>query len=174
MLRSGLNWSPHLKEKSEFSLRSHSQGLDILCQSWWMSYIPSPGIWGGISHLEIPCYCKSLRLWWQLRLFWSMPVAHYSLVSWRLKCSCLIKIIGLHVAVSGWYLIAYDAQEIILDELIILSSFKYNGSLWLKRTWDYFFLTTPLLFNKVPGNMSDSQGTVFYHVAHQERHGVQQ
>lgn len=35
-----------------------------------------------------------------------------------------------------------------------------------------FFLTTPLLFNKVPRNMPDSQGTMFYHVAYQERHGV--
>lgn len=94
---------------------------------------------GGISHLEILCYLKSHRLWWHLCLFWTMPVAQHSLVSWRLKYSCLIKVIGLHVAVSGWCLMAYDAQEIILDELIILSSLKYNGSLWPERTCNYFF-----------------------------------
>lgn len=37
----------------------------------------------------------------------------------------------------------------------------------------FFFSTTPLLFSKVPRNMSDSQGTMYYHVAHQKRHGVQ-
>lgn len=34
-----------------------------------------------------------------------------------------------------------------------------------------FFAT--LLFSKVPRNMCDSQGTTYYHVAHQKRHGVQ-
>lgn len=39
---------------------------------------------------------------------------------------------------------------------------------------ELLFFSTPLLFNKVPRNMSDSQGTMFSPVAQEERHRVQQ
>lgn len=167
-----INWSLNLKENQSFVSGLIVRDLIFYARvGGWAKYHPQES--GGISHLEIPCYLKSHRLWWHLCLFWTMPVAQHCLVSWRLQCSCLIKVIGLHVAVSGWYLMAYDTQEIILDELIILSSLKYNGILWLERTCNYFFLTTHLLFNEVPRNMSDSQGTMYYHVARQKKLGVQ-
>lgn len=105
--------------KSTFSLQAYCQRFEYSVPELVHELNTISRNSGGVSHLEIPCYLKSHRLWWHLCLFWTMPVAQHSLISWRLKCSCLIKVIGLHVAVSGWCLMAYDAQEIMLDELII-------------------------------------------------------
>lgn len=134
--------------KSKFSLRAYCQRLEYSVPELVHELNIISRNLGGVSHLEIPCYLKSHRLWWHLCLFWTTPVAQHSLVSWRLKCSCLIKVIGLHVAVSGWCLMACDAREIILDELIIylvLIIMEVYG--WRELATTFFLL---LLFSKVP------------------------